>query len=240
MAGDWLKIEADTPDKPEILAMASMLNLDTDCVFGKCFRLWRWFDAHTEKGNARSVTKALLNRMVGVTNFAESMEKVGWLVEDETGVTLPHFERHNGKTAKTRALTAKRVSKHKKTGNAKGNADSVTPSSLLYSHSSLVNSVLEGTAFNTDEVRASLDSWIGHYERVAGKRMDAIKLQNTLSECRTAGWDNAKLIDSIEFSKSIDSKRLRPRESDLDKQRKNGSHAKPERQTMAEILKDCQ
>ncbi|MCU7807829.1 MAG: hypothetical protein KZQ73_08190, partial [Candidatus Thiodiazotropha sp. (ex Semelilucina semeliformis)] len=31
-------------------------------------------------------------------------------------LTLPHFDRHNGKTAKNRALTAKRVAKHKANG----------------------------------------------------------------------------------------------------------------------------
>jgi len=233
MAGDWLKIEADTPDKPEILAMSAMLNLDTDCVFGKCFRIWRWFDAHTEKGNARSVTSALLNRMVGVTDFAQAMEKVGWLVEDERGVTLPHFDRHNGKTAKTRALTAKRVLKSKKSNASsvtsalpkaqKSNAESVSASSLsLLSNSSLLNSVLEGTSFDTEVVREKMADWISHYERLAGTKTDAVKLRTTLAECRRKGWDGEKLIDSIAFSMEIDSKRLRGREDDLDAQRKNG------------------
>ncbi len=42
MAGDWMKVEKVTPDKPEIEAMASKLELDPDAVFGKCFRIWRW------------------------------------------------------------------------------------------------------------------------------------------------------------------------------------------------------
>jgi hypothetical protein len=48
----------------------------------------------------------------------------GWMADDGQSLTLPNFDRHNGKTAKTRAMTAKRVASHK----AKSNAASVTSS----------------------------------------------------------------------------------------------------------------
>ena len=53
------------------------------------------------------------------------MVNVGWLIVNEAGLTLPNFERHNGKTAKARVLTAVRVAKHK--DREKGNALNVTP-----------------------------------------------------------------------------------------------------------------
>lgn len=121
MAGDWLKVQVDTPDKPEIEAMADALGIDPDAVFGKCFRVWRWFDAHTQDGNACGVTKSAVDRRAGVTGFANAMESVGWLRQTEAGLELPNFSRHNGQTAKQRALTAKRVAKSKSKGNAKGN-----------------------------------------------------------------------------------------------------------------------
>jgi hypothetical protein len=127
MAGDWLKIETATPDKPEVFAIAARMGWDDpDLAVGKLFRVWRWFDQHTSCGNARSVTLALLDRISGVTGFAEAMQSVGWLLVDSSGVSLPNFDRHCGKTAKDRALTAKRVASHK--SNAKGNADTVTES----------------------------------------------------------------------------------------------------------------
>jgi hypothetical protein len=129
MAGDWMKVEKVTPDKPEIEAMAAALSMDPDAVFGKCFRVWRWFDDHTTDGNAPSVTKSAVDRRAGVTGFSDAMEKVGWLVESSEGVSLPRFERHNGETSKQRALTAKRVSSHKRKGNATANAP-VTHESL--------------------------------------------------------------------------------------------------------------
>jgi hypothetical protein len=50
------------------------------------------------------------------------MEKVGWLhIDDDGSVTLPHFDTHNGETAKQRGLTAKRVAKSKAKSNAEAN-----------------------------------------------------------------------------------------------------------------------
>jgi hypothetical protein len=116
MAGDWLKIEAVTPDKPEVFEIATLCSITPDDAFGKLFRVWRWFDQQTENGNARNVTWAYLDHVVGVSGFAKAMHSVGWLNGGEhgnAGVTLPNFDRHNGKTAKSRALTAKRVATHK-------------------------------------------------------------------------------------------------------------------------------
>lgn len=126
MAGDWIKVEKVTPEKPEIEAMADLLAIDPDTVFAKCFRVWRWFDDHTENGNAPGVTALTVDRRTGVTGFGEAMAKVGWLVIEDGFARLPNFDRHNGQTAKRRALTAKRVAKSKA---KKANAE-VTPPAL--------------------------------------------------------------------------------------------------------------
>lgn len=121
MAGDWIKFELTTLDKPEVCQIADFANIDPDAVVGKLMRVWGWFDQQTENGNAPSVSKKLLDRLVGVTDFCEFMKLVDWMIEADGVISLPHFDRHNGKTAKNRLLTAKRVANHK-AGNAKGNA----------------------------------------------------------------------------------------------------------------------
>jgi hypothetical protein len=121
MAGEWLKLEVCTPEKSEVLAITARMGWDdADLTVGKLFRVWRWFDQQTTDGNAQGVTTALLDRIVGVTGFCAAMQSVGWLHVTEAGVGLPNFDRHNGNTAKNRALTAKRVANHK--ANAKANA----------------------------------------------------------------------------------------------------------------------
>lgn len=126
MAGDWIKIEASTPDKPEVFMIADILGIDPDAAFGKLFRVWSWFDQHTEDGNAPSVTKVIIDKQAGVMGFADAMQAAGWLSTEEQFLQIPNFDRHNGKSAKKRALTAKRVAEHKQRANADGNASSVT------------------------------------------------------------------------------------------------------------------
>ena len=113
MAGDWIKFQHVTPDKPEVWKIADILGIDADAVVGKLVRIWIWADQQTHDGNARSVTKALLNRVSGVTGFAQAMIDVGWLKAEETGLVFTNFERHNGHTAKKRSLSAKRVEAHR-------------------------------------------------------------------------------------------------------------------------------
>jgi hypothetical protein len=123
MAGDWMKFEKATPDKPEVFAIAARLDMDPDAVVGKLFRVWSWFDTHTVDGNGAGVTRPLLDRIAGVTGFVAAMESVSWVVVAPSGVSLPNFDRHTGETAKSRALGAKRASEHR----AKSNAPTVTP-----------------------------------------------------------------------------------------------------------------
>ena len=137
MAGDWIKIEHVTPDKPEVWEMAELLGIDADSVAGKLLRIWIWADQQTISGNARSVTFALLNRISGVTGFAEAMTAVGWLVKEGSEVRFVNFDRHNGKTAKTRALGAKRVEAHR-AGNG-----SVTQTALQNADSSVTKALPE-------------------------------------------------------------------------------------------------
>ena len=123
MAGDWIKFEASTPDKPEVWLIAQASGIDPDAVVGKLLRVWIWFDQHTENANAPSVSKLTLDRLVGVSGFCDFIISVGWMHEKDGVLCLPNFDRHNGKTAKNRALTAKRVAKH--TANAKLTLDAL-------------------------------------------------------------------------------------------------------------------
>ena len=119
MAGDWIKFELSTLDKPEVISMADMLGTTTYDVVGRLLRVWGWFDQQTQNGNAHSVTGDVLKRyidaLVGSQGFAATMQSVGWLNDDG----MPNFDIHNGKSSKKRALTNNRVKRSR-------NASSVT------------------------------------------------------------------------------------------------------------------
>lgn len=124
MAGDWIKLQKDTPDKPEVLAIAARLGIDQDAVVGKLVRVWSWFDTHTTDGNALSVTFSFIDRLTGVTGFAEQVALVGWLEQKGHELTLPNFDFHNGETAKKRAMGKNRIEKYR--SNVDSNVDCVT------------------------------------------------------------------------------------------------------------------
>lgn len=129
MASNWIKLEVITPDKPEIFRLAEILNIDPDAALGKVIRFWAWADQQMIDGNAecnaRSVTKSAIDRITFMAGFADALIQVGWLVENDGGLSLPNFERHNGKSSKKRAVTNERVTKIREQ-KRKGNAGSVT------------------------------------------------------------------------------------------------------------------
>lgn len=100
MAGDWIKVEHTTPDKPEVVKLAGILGIDQDAVVGKLLRLWIWADQQSVSGNAITVTNSFLDRLVFCPGFAAGLVKVGWLNGREGLLSIPNFDRHNGQTAK--------------------------------------------------------------------------------------------------------------------------------------------
>ena len=111
----WIKVEHSTPTKPEILRMASILDSDQDAIFGKWMRLWLWLDANSVDGHVDGVAPQHVDALVALKGFSSAAISVGWLSFDETSQILhfPNFDRHNGETAKNRALKAKRQAKYR-------------------------------------------------------------------------------------------------------------------------------
>jgi hypothetical protein len=109
MAGDWIKLEAATPDKPEIYAIAGFLNCSHGDAFLSCIRVWLWVDQQSRNGDDLGVTKNAIDRIGGVTGLCDALTNVGWIKAKNGALSIPNFDRHNGKTAKERALTKKRM-----------------------------------------------------------------------------------------------------------------------------------
>lgn len=105
----WIKIETTTPDKPEIIAMATRLRMkDPDTVTGKLVRLWAWADQNSVDGIGVTVTRAFIDRLVFCKGFAKALESEGWLDGPDGAINFPNFERHNGDSAKRRALETRK------------------------------------------------------------------------------------------------------------------------------------
>jgi|APSaa5957512576_1039674.scaffolds.fasta_scaffold05731_2 DNA replication protein DnaT len=111
----WMKMELDTPDKPEVHQMAEILNIDPDAVVGKLTRVWGWFNKNSINGIEPTSTVRILNRLVFNKNFCDAMIKVNWMAIDKRSNTIkiPKFDLHNSKGAKRRALGALRQETHR-------------------------------------------------------------------------------------------------------------------------------
>ena len=108
MAGDWIKMRCDLADDPAVIELSESLKISEDEVIGKLYRLWSWANRQLRDGNAR-VTLLYVDKLVSVTGFAHTLEKVGWIRETKDGISFPNWDRHNSQSAKARALTLKRV-----------------------------------------------------------------------------------------------------------------------------------
>lgn len=106
MAGDWIKIEHATPDKPEIWELASKLDIDDpDYIVGKLIRFWLWVDGITEDGQLKT-SYAFIDRLVNCPGFAKALASIGWLEGRDGLLLIPNYDRHNSQSAKARTLEA--------------------------------------------------------------------------------------------------------------------------------------
>ncbi|WP_422314881.1 hypothetical protein [Prosthecobacter sp.] len=93
--------------------MATQLRLDDDAVVGKLVRLWSWAELNRIDPNDLGVTKEFIDKIVGRKGFAAALEKTGWLIETNEKLSFRNFKRHNSPVAQNKALTAKRVARHR-------------------------------------------------------------------------------------------------------------------------------
>lgn len=130
MAGDWIKVEENMPDKPEVWEIADILKIDGDSVAGKLLRIWAWATRNCNADGVTFVTAIpAIDRLAGVSGFANAMIRVGWLNSTDSVLTFPKFERHCSQTAKERSNTNRRVANYRKKCND-GNVTDVTGEAL--------------------------------------------------------------------------------------------------------------
>jgi hypothetical protein len=111
MAGDWFAVDHDLPDKPEVLQIIEATGEGVEVVVFRLLMLWRMADRQSTNGRLNGVGFGGLScRLGGSKNFWAAVAEAGWLTVEEGSVVIPRFEERFGQSAKTRMLTAKRVS----------------------------------------------------------------------------------------------------------------------------------
>ena len=113
MAGDWIKMRGNLWDDPRISKIVEATDTNEATVIGGLYWLWATADQHSEDGILLGLTPKSIDRKTGINGFGVALISIGWLADHPEGVRITHFEEHNGTSAKSRLMTAKRVAEHK-------------------------------------------------------------------------------------------------------------------------------
>lgn len=109
MAGDWVKVEKSTMDKPEIRAIARECGVSKEMGFTSWLRLWCWFDGETDTGHFAVLTPEDCDDVGRLPGLGRALALVGWIeFTPDGGAIIRNWDRHNGVSAKKRALTNRR------------------------------------------------------------------------------------------------------------------------------------
>ena len=117
MAGDWIKWQRGLSRKPEVLRMSAKLERSRHEIAALLMEVWEWTDEQVadpdEDGNAivrieSGQARAFIDHLTGLLGFADAMSAENWISFRSAHVAFPNWGRHNGKSAKRRALDAER------------------------------------------------------------------------------------------------------------------------------------
>ena len=109
MAGDWFKMEVITPNKLEITEIADTLGVSKHEALGMFTEYLSWLNQHCEDGILPLSSIKLIDNMTSNTGFCDALASVGWMIIRDNCLEIDKYDRHNGKNAKKRANTNRRV-----------------------------------------------------------------------------------------------------------------------------------
>ena len=104
----WVKRTKGLSSKREILIMADFLAVDRRMVAGVFMDWIDWADEETTDGFIDGMTVDQIDVVVGYQKFGQALLLVDWIKQDKRGLYIVNFDRHNGESAKKRALDQRR------------------------------------------------------------------------------------------------------------------------------------
>jgi DNA replication protein DnaT len=120
MALNWLKVQRITPDKPEIAILARKLRISQAEAFLSWFRVYSWADEITSDGRVPNLSLEdgdRMSRCCPGTCAALASKDIGWIetksVRNVSIIEFKNWSRHNGESAKKRALAAEKKRKQR-------------------------------------------------------------------------------------------------------------------------------
>ena len=112
MALDWLKMEHDLPDKPEVIEISAACGISVPHTIGGLFMAWRWVDRQSDDGNAPG-SLAVIDHITQIGGFGQAMIDAGWLDVEGRVLSFPFYTEKHGKTARRRATENQRKQRYR-------------------------------------------------------------------------------------------------------------------------------
>lgn len=191
---DWIKVDAHLSRKPEVVAMARILKKPKAHIVGLLVEFWSWLDANSSNGVVTLLSVDDIDDVVLTQGFGVALMHVKWLLYDELTqtCTVPNFERHNGKSAKKRALNAERQSEFRIKNGIEPRNSFVTPKATPEK----IREDIKPSVQNPDGFERFWKAYPrrvakGYAVKVWARLKPTDSLQNRMLEClRDTQWDH--------------------------------------------------
>lgn len=109
MAGDWIAIDHELAESPQLLGILEKTGEEIGTIIGRLVLLWTLADRQTVDGVLKNAGVRSISRVCGgSTEFWQAVAEVGWIVIHDGCVEIPKFNDRFGKSARKRMLDAKR------------------------------------------------------------------------------------------------------------------------------------
>ena len=112
MGSNWIKWVKGLTRRAEVVRMASgqtsALVADRRRIAVACMEFWEWADDETLDGAIAGCTPDFIDDLVSLPGFYRAMVGVEWITETPQGIVIKNFARHNGESAKRRAMESDR------------------------------------------------------------------------------------------------------------------------------------
>lgn len=224
--GLWLKWEKGLERKQEVLQIAARLFMPPAQAAGTLMIVMSWLDDNVgeysedrDGCHARVTLKSLnvsfVDVICGVTGFGEAMAEVGWLRLQDGVLVFVNAGRHNGNTAKNRALSAQRQQKRRASPDRDDRHASVTERAsltLLSSNSGSeegvkgekpakvpANTTVIPLLLSTDAFADAWRAWLQHRREI--KKPIVPGSQTEREQLKTLEtWGEARAIAAIRYT----------------------------------------
>lgn len=131
MAGDYIEMDHELAEKPEVLQIYEATGAEIALICGRLYMMWRLFDRQTTDGRLLGAGSRSMAAICGGTpEFWEAVAVAGWVTFEEKQAVLPDFEKRFRKSARRRmqdSIRKKRERERKAADKSRGCHADVTP-----------------------------------------------------------------------------------------------------------------